>query len=270
MDNELTFTVPVSDDDVAKSNILSSPLFESMIGKKIIVQKGYKSAAKAYNAAIDKAESEILIFVHQDIILPKQWIDNLDASLAYLEKIDPAWGVLGCHGETKEGEGRGYLYCAGNGRYILEPFDKPEKVQTLDEIVLIIRKSSGLRFDESLPYFHLYGTDICMTAYEKGMNCYAIPAFCLHNSNKTVIFPNEFFECCNYIRKKWTNYLPIYTPCVKITSSMYFFILKERWIRALKYYFTSRLRHANHGFDRLDDPLEFLSQLEKAQIASKP
>jgi len=59
-------------------------------------------------------------------------------------------------------------------------------VQTLDEIVLIFRRDSGLSFDETLPHFHFYGTDICMRAAEQGRQCYAISAFCVHNTPATV------------------------------------------------------------------------------------
>jgi hypothetical protein len=258
-----SFVIPVSDDEVARNNILASPLFQTLEEKEIIIQKGYASAAKAYNSAIDKAEAEIIIFVHQDIVLPVQWADNLNASLAYLEKTNPTWGVLGCHGETQDGKGRGYLYCAGNGRYILQPFDRPEKVHTLDEIVLIIKKSSGLRFDERLPHFHLYGTDICMTAHKNGMNCYAIPAFCLHNSNETVLFPEEFFICCNYVRQKWSDSLPIYTPCVTIIRNKYLYLLKEKYIRKLKYLILSIIRHNGQKRKRLDKPIEYLRELKQ-------
>ena len=69
-------------------------------------------------------------------------------------------------------------------------------VQTLDEIVLILKKSSGLRFDDSLPHFHFYGTDICLRAAQRGMRSYAISAFCVHNTHQTLVLPEEFYECC--------------------------------------------------------------------------
>jgi hypothetical protein len=259
--NKYTFIVPTNAGDVMRNNFLASPLFESHQTAEIIIQENYASAAKAYNNAIDKAKTEILIFIHQDIVLPEKWLDNLDASLEYLQERDPEWGVLGCHGETKDGSGRGYLYCTGNGRYILKPFDRPELVQTLDEIVLIIRKSSRLRFDETLPHFHLYGTDICMTAYEKGMNCYAIPAFCLHNSNETAIYPSEFFICCYYIMKKWRRHLPIYTSCVEIIEGNFIFLIREKYLRALKYFLSKITNRNRHKRIRLDKPVEFMKTL---------
>ena len=138
---KFTFVVPVNDMIVAENNILASPLFSILEGKEILIQKNYSSASRAYNDAIDKAKSDIIIFVHQDIILPMKWSDELIQCLTLLESEDPNWGVLGCYGETEQGEGRGYLYCAGNNSYIGKYSRMPHKVQTLDEIILIIRKS---------------------------------------------------------------------------------------------------------------------------------
>ena len=117
-----------------------------------------------------------------------------------METTDPKWGVLGCFGVTIDGTAKGYLYSNGLGRVLGSPFEQPEQVQTLDEFILIIRKSSGLRFDELLPYFHLYGADICMTAASLGRKCYAISAFSIHNSRRLITLPKEFFKCYFHIK----------------------------------------------------------------------
>jgi hypothetical protein len=55
--------------------------------------------------------------------------------------------------------------------------------------VLVIGNHPGC---DPLPHYHLYGTDICMAAREKGMMSYAIPAFCIHNTNQLLALPEEF------------------------------------------------------------------------------
>ncbi len=57
------------------------------------------------------------------------------------------------------------------------------RASVLDELLLVIRRSSGLSFDDGLPSFHLYGADICLQAQMGGMKSYIITAFCIHNSN---------------------------------------------------------------------------------------
>jgi hypothetical protein len=90
-------------------------------------------------------------------------------------------------------------------------------VRSLDEAVLIVRKSSGVRFDESLPGFHMYGTDICQEANRRGMKAYAISSFCIHNTNGYNMLPWDFWKCYLIMRRKWRRQLPITTPCAKIT-----------------------------------------------------
>ena len=97
------------------------------------------------------------------------------------------------------------------------PFDGVEEVMSLDELILILRKSSGLRFDEQLDGFHMYGTDICLEARRRGMKCYAISAFCVHNTNGYKLLPFQFWRNYLFMRKKWKSLLPISTSCAKIT-----------------------------------------------------
>lgn len=214
---KFTFVAAVNDRAVLQDNLLASPCLRAAHAHEILIQEGYRSAGNAYNEAIAKSQNDFLIFLHQDIILPEQWIYQLENSLDLLESEDPYWGVLGCYGKTQYDGGRGYVYQAGPG-IIGEPFDRPEKVQTLDEIVLILRKSSGLRFDESLPNYHLYGTDICLRAEQLGKKSYAIPAFCIHNSNQGFVLPKEFYDCYWHVRRTWKAQLPVQASCIRITK----------------------------------------------------
>lgn len=185
------------------------------------MQEGFASAALAYNDAIKRAKNDLLVFVHQDVILPKSWIEDLRRSLDCLRSIDSSWGVLGCFGITLDGGHAGYLFSPGVGPMGLgilgAPFTTPQHVRTLDEVVLITRRSSGLLFDESLPHFHMYGTDLCLRASAKGMQNYAICAFCIHNANHYVVLPKEFYRCCSHIRRTWREALPIFAPCIHLT-----------------------------------------------------
>lgn len=87
----------------------------------------------------------------------------------------------------------------------------------MDEVVLVVRRSSGLQFDEALPGFHLYGTDICLQARKQGLKCYVVSDFCLHNSNGLSVLPSAYTRAFLYMRRKWRGYLPIKTPCMSIT-----------------------------------------------------
>ena len=203
--------------EVLNNNFLASPCLRVAHPRQILVQRDFVSASRAYNDAIDKAENDLIIFAHQDVIFPESWLSQLDRALKYLEANDPQWGVLGCYGKTRLGEGVGHIYSPGRGE-IGKPFELPLAVQTLDEIVLVVKKSSGLRFDENLPHFHLYGTDIRLSAAKQGMTSYVIPAVCIHNAHQYLVLPSEFYECCRHIKRVWEDALPIETTCVSITK----------------------------------------------------
>jgi hypothetical protein len=242
----ITFVVAVNKRDVLKKNLLASPSLCDPHPHQILLQENFSSAALAYNDAIDKSVNDLIVFCHQDMFFPAPWTSQLQRAIDYLGRRDSEWGVLGCSGITQHGLYRGHVYSSGVG-FIGEPSD-PSEVQTLDEIVLIFRKSSGLRFDAALPHFHLYGTDICLRAAKKGMNSYAISAFCVHNTYTNYILPEEFYECCKYMRRMWSESLPIQTTCIRITRSN----LPIRLRRLREAYF-KHFRHKEREVARADD-----------------
>jgi GT2 family glycosyltransferase len=204
----------VNDEHVLKTSLLESPDLRS--ANDVILQRGYVSAASAYNVAIRKASSDLLVFVHQDVYLPERWIDNVRQAIDTLSVHDPNWGVLGVWGAVDSRERVGYLYWTGDYGWE-RPFDGVKEVVSLDEVVLIFRKSSGLMFDEKLPGYHMYGADICAEARRRGSKSYAISAFCIHNTNIGGLLPLEFWKSYLYMRRKWKHTLPIDTPCTRIS-----------------------------------------------------
>jgi Glycosyltransferase like family len=236
-DRQITFVAAANKRDILETNLLASACLRVPHRHQILVQEGFSSASKAYNDAIDKSTNDLIVFVHQDVILPESWLADLERSLNYLEHDDPQWGVIGCYGETLHDHGRGYVYSSGLG-ILGKRFDRPARIQTLDEIVLIIKKSSGLRFDDNLPHFHMYGPDICMRAEERGWKNYAISAFCVHNTQPGLILPEEFYECYRHVKRNWKHRLPIQTTCIRMTrfdTGMYRKRLGEMYIRYIRW-----------------------------------
>jgi hypothetical protein len=222
----ITFVVAVNNKSVFENNFLASPCLSGTHSHQILVQEGFSSASNAYNDAIDRSVNDLIVFAHQDILLPEFWLLDLQRALHSLERTDPQWGVLGCYGETLDDGGRGYIYSGGLG-IIGKPRDRPAAVQTLDEIVLILRKSTGLRFDECLPHFHLYGADICMAAAARGLVSYAVSAFCIHNTQQNFVLPKEFYESYRHLKRRWKDSLPIQTTCIRM-ERFDFYMYKKR------------------------------------------
>jgi Glycosyltransferase like family len=236
----------VNNEQVLQANLLSSP--DASSARDVVLQRGYTSAASAYNAALETSRARIVVFAHQDVYFPQGWLARVDSAIAKIEATDPHWGVLGVWGVRANGKHTGHLYCAGLQEEIGERFEDGRPVRTLDEVVLIVRRDARLRFDAGLTGFHLYGTDICLTAASQGMGCYAISAYCVHNTNGYAFLPYQFWRDALYIRRKWWSQLPIDTPCLRITVGCQPMITwnARRFVNAA-------LGRVNPG-RRLDDP----------------
>lgn len=258
---ELTFVVPVNDRYVYENTFLSSPIFRKE-KFKIKTKFNYHSASTAFNDALSEADTEIVIFTHQDMFFPESWIEELSYSLQTIEAHDRRWGVIGCYGVTRENNRYGHLYSTGLREFLGSPMAEPVPVQTLDEIILVMRKSSGLKFDENLPGFHLYGTDICQQAARKGLLSYAIDAFCIHNTDQKLWLPDEFYKAYRYLRKKYWKELPIQTSCIRISKSNYRYFQRK----FADLYAKLMLRRKNH---RYSEPSMLMMILEQRTYLKK-
>jgi hypothetical protein len=216
LDMEWTLISSVNNDEVLNSCLLSSP--DARSAADIRLQRGYSGAAAAFNAGIDQAQTDLLVFVHQDVYLPEGWIGKVQRAIEVISKTDPDWGVLGVWGGGRSGAmPAGFVYDGGWRKVLGNEFDGGVEIDSLDEVVLILRKSAGLRFDPAIPGFHMYGADICQEARRQGRKCYAIAAFCIHNTNQYRMLPWQFWKGYLIMRGKWRAHLPIQTSCTRIT-----------------------------------------------------
>ncbi len=204
----------VNDEQLLNTCLLRSPDLE--LAADIILQRGFASAAEAYNDGIRKSRGEIVVFVHQDVYLPKGWIDRARKAIDLIAAHDPGWGVMGLYGVKDDGGHVGHVYYH---RIMGEQFEGGIEVSTLDELLLIVRRSSGLSFDESLSGYHMYGADICLEARKRGIKSYVISAFCIHNAIEHR--PLQFWKAYFFMRRKWKSQLPITTNCTIVTHYCY-------------------------------------------------
>jgi glycosyltransferase involved in cell wall biosynthesis len=213
----LSIVVAVNNRRILQNNLLRSPaLADSAHQHQIIVKENFSTAGAAYNSGLDEARNDLVVFIHQDMYLPAKWIGQLLEAIRTLDAAGENWGVLGCSGVVPEQHTVvGEMYSTGLG-VIGKRLDAPVPVDTLDEIVLVIRKSSGLRFDPDVPNFHMYGADICLEARSRGMGSFAFQGFCVHNTRQLLELPPDFKQAYRYVKRKWKRYLPIHTTCTVI------------------------------------------------------
>ena len=213
--SEFAVVAAVNDDDVLRDNLASSPMIaEGRV--RLLVERGHASAGSAYNAGRARASEPVLVFAHQDVYFPRGWEQKLARAIAAMPR--DGWGVAGVFGLDGGGRPAGRAWDTGLG-VIGQTAVTPVPVVTLDEIVLIVRAGSQLQFDERLPGFHLYGTDIVQMSLAAGLSAYAIDAPVLHNNLATFWLDSDYRSCYRYVREKWWNRLPLQTTIVPVVAS---------------------------------------------------
>ena len=173
------------------------------------IYEDYPSAARALNSGLDGSAAPIVIFAHQDVYLPKSWLTQLIEQIDELERERPDWGVLGLYGRRLSGEEVGLVWSSGLGRVVGQGGFAPAEATTLDELVLIVRRDSGLRFDEGIPGFHFYGTDIVMQGRVRGIPSFVVDAPAIHNSRPVRALTGAYAHAYRYMQRKWRKHLPI-------------------------------------------------------------
>jgi 2-polyprenyl-3-methyl-5-hydroxy-6-metoxy-1,4-benzoquinol methylase len=175
----------------------------------------FKSAAEALNYGAKQANGKYIMFVHQDVELDSDlWLEKVENLLEIIPDLGIA-GVAGMSetGKTDKERGRGYISDCGQIWKYANPVEKPTKVQTLDECLLIVPRSvfNKLQFDGAVfDNWHCYGADYCLSVREIGLNSYVIPAFIYHRSlrrnvQNVVRYQKRLFN------KHRRNYKHIYT-----------------------------------------------------------
>lgn len=247
----LSFVVAYNKKDVLEQNFLSSSCINE--GKyQIIIEKGKSSASLTYNSALDNVNNQYVVFAHQDVYFPTGWDERLLIEIKNIEKTSRPWGVIGCIGINSGGSTCGHVYSNGLGR-ILGSSGSREKASTIDEMVIVLNRKAEIQFDNKLPGYHLYGTDICFEAKKKRLENYIIKNFCIHNSLPVINLDNSFWKACNFIRKKWSDDLPITTTCIKLSKN-YINYLIHKTNKNISYFLAAKSK----GFiERIKNPKDF-------------
>jgi hypothetical protein len=218
-----SFVACVSNCSVLKRNLLASPCLGPGSRHEVILVKKCPSAAAGLNFGIEKGEGEWVVCVHQDVYLPTGW----DRCLAQQHReAEGRFGQIGVAGAYGVGEvelprsqrlplgAKRVGWVVDRKRVLRDGPELPARVATLDELLLVVRRDTTMRFDPELG-FHLYGADICMQARERGLAVVALEALCHHNS-ASVGLPDAFFASAEVFARKWRHRLPVATPCAII------------------------------------------------------
>ena len=199
---QLSLVCCVNRHDVFNDCLMASLPRAGMTGRAEVIpidnRSNQYSVPQALNRGIEKSRAPLVVCCHQDVRLPDGWLDRFFGQIARVEDRDRQWGVAGVMGVGFNGAFAGHIRDPHTSR----PFGRlPRKVQSLDEVCLAIRRDGGLRFDEGLGGFHLYGADLRLQAGMKGMSCYVLDACLEHLSGGKL--DESFYRMADRLCAKW-------------------------------------------------------------------
>lgn len=212
----LTFIACVNNDGVLRSNLLSSPCLRPGSPHEVLLMKGYPNAAAGLNEGVARAKHDWVVCLHQDVYLPAGWPTRFLAQCRRAAEMHGPLGVCGVFAARGVGPARRFIGHVVHQDRLLNTGRLPEAVDTLDEMLLAVPRGTPLRFEPSLG-FHFYGADACLAARQAGLKVVALDALCYHNTRSNTYNPS-FLESGDVFARKWSDILPVATPCVTVEA----------------------------------------------------
>lgn len=128
------------------------------------------------NIFLKQAKGKYIIICHQDVLLNKDNIQDLESCLKELDKIDPNWGLCGNAGGVAPNH---IVYHISYPSRDMSKGAFPIKVKSIDENFIVVKNHAQLSVSGDIKGFHLYATELCLIAEIKGYTAYAVK-FALH------------------------------------------------------------------------------------------
>jgi hypothetical protein len=221
MNRQLGFVTCAGDPPALNRYLLASPCLRAAHYRQSIYLQA-SSAAEAFNREMERQQQVAwLVWAHQDVFLPQGWDTRFIAAIAEAEAQFPGLAVVGVYGVAGSADGtRRAGHVLDRGTLLKESAELPCRVDSIDELLFAVRTDSGLRLDPDLG-FDFYGTDLALTARERGFEVAVVDACCEHWSTT----PQEKFSpellsriaaSGNLFERKWAHRLPLDTPCFSI------------------------------------------------------
>lgn len=182
-----------------------------------------RSAAEALQCGQQAfASRRWLIWAHQDVYLPADWLQTFVAGVQEAERRWPQLAVAGVYGlHHHDGQPVRAGHLLDRGRDLHEPAALPVQVDSLDELLIAVRLDAGLQFDAALGY-DFYGTDVVLQAQARGLCAAVVSGYCEHWSDTPQFGPvpagtvQRIRASAQAFEAKWAHKLPLRTPCFDI------------------------------------------------------
>jgi hypothetical protein len=132
------------------------------------------------NRFLSMARGKYIILSHQDILLSHDNRSKLEQCIEEVNLKFSDWALLGNAGGISIGRNASKIVSA-DGK-INQEENLPAQVTSLDENFIVVKKEANLGLSHDLKGYHLYGTDLCITAGVLGYKAYVIDFLLTHKS----------------------------------------------------------------------------------------
>jgi hypothetical protein len=205
--------VPTTRVTQLRANVERSPGLKE-VRAQIISYRGARSAAEALSKSIPHCDSEWVLFCHQDVYFPKGFGEQLNAVLAGVADEVRQSALFGFVGMAIN---RSTLECEPAG-FVIDRLHRGDYLQSdsavsIDELAIVLARDSIYRLDPMFGW-HLWATDLCLTAFQKNRllpTIIRLPLF--HNSSNDYVLPEAFYASANLLKCKYPSFGPIHTLC---------------------------------------------------------
>jgi len=166
--------------NLSQSECIHSPLNE-LIEVDNTSNLFFDNLSRAVSHGIKQAKHDLIVVVHEDVLLPDRWQSRFEESLNVLEKHDPDWGILGSVGcnppEPEIGHWSDPRGLTNTFRNSAVPY---QAVSKLGGQILIFDKARLPKFDLCLPGMLFLAEDLIAEEKKLGRKSYTIDAPTVH------------------------------------------------------------------------------------------
>ena len=152
------------------------------------------SCYEAIRLFMSQSRGDFILFIHDDLSFDGLHYSHLINEINRIIKLDPKAAVFGVAGiSLMDHSSIGHFRDAA-GEHVWG-FHEDGLASSLDECFLVLRRDKGLALTTEFSGYHFYGTDLCISAKEKGLTSYVIDFPIIHNS--TGRLDEKYFEARN-------------------------------------------------------------------------
>ncbi|TQJ30601.1 glycosyltransferase [Microbacterium sp. SLBN-146] len=175
----------------------------------------FSTAGGALNHGARLAKNDVVVFVHQDVVLHS--LPAIERAAATLLR-DPSIGILGSVGIDGRHEVIGRI--RDRVVQIGESAPAPRDIETLDEVLFMITREDVLReplAETPILAWHAYAVEYCLRVRRAGRRAVAMDVPITHNSLTTNLARLD--EAHRHVGDTYPELLPIHTTCGIVHST---------------------------------------------------